>query len=129
MHSIHDRFSYSVPASAPREHPRCELRNFSTSEVTSSAKPIVTLYPRVDGILDSCADRAKRFAKESKPLHRVLPFKRKATPVGDRPDFCLARYVNTDFSRISRQTKILRSRASSMTLSDLKKNWTRLLNL
>ena len=33
--------------------------------------------------------------------------------------FLLARYVNTDFSRISRQMKILRSRASSMTLSDL----------
>ena len=48
--------------------------------------------------------------KESKPLHRVLPFKRKATPVGDRPDFCLARYVNIDFSHMSRQTKILRSR-------------------
>ena len=59
--------------------------------------------------------------QESKPLHCVLPFKRKATPVGDRPDFCLARYVNTDFSRISKQTKILRSRASSMTLSDLEK--------
>ena len=110
MHSIHNRFPYSVPASAHREHPRCELWNFfSTSEVTSSAKPIVTLYPRVDEILNSYADRATRFAKESKPLHRVLPFKRKATPVGDRPDFCLARYVNTDFSHISRQTKILRS--------------------
>ena len=67
-------------------------------------------------------------AKESKPLHCVLPFKRKATPVGERLDFCLARYVNTDFPRISRQTKILRSLASSMTLSALK-NWTRLLNL
>ena len=59
--------------------------------------------------------------KRAKPLHRVLPFKRKASPVGDQPDFCLARYVNTDFSRISRQMKILRSRASSMTLSDLEK--------
>ena len=48
--------------------------------------------------------------KESKPLHRVLPFKRKTTPVDDRPDFCLARYVNTDFSHKSRQTKTLRSR-------------------
>ena len=64
----------------------------------------------MDEILDSYADRATRFAKESKPLHRVLLFKRKATPVGDRPDFCLARYVNTDFSHMSRQTKILRSR-------------------
>ena len=29
MHCIHDRFPYSVPASAPWERPRCELRNFS----------------------------------------------------------------------------------------------------
>ena len=64
MHSIHNRFTYSVPASAPREHPRWELGYvFSTSEVTSSAKPIMTLYPRVDEILDSYADRATRFAR------------------------------------------------------------------
>ena len=55
----------------------------------------MTWYPQVDEILDSYADRATRFAKESKPLHRVLPFKRKATLVSDRPDFCLAHYVNT----------------------------------
>ena len=47
MHYIHDRFLHSVPASAPREHPRCEFEEFfSTSEVTSSAKPILTLYPQ-----------------------------------------------------------------------------------
>ena len=63
----------------------------------------------MDEILNSYEDRATRFAKESKPLHRVLSFKRKATPVGDRPDFYLARYVNTDFSHMSRQTKILHS--------------------
>ena len=33
----------------------------------------------------------------------------------------MARYINSDFSRISRQKKILCSRASSMTLSDLEK--------
>ena len=122
LHYIQDRFPHSVPASAPREPARCEFEEFfSTSEATSSAKPILTLYPRVDEILDSCADRAARYAKESKPLHRVLPFKRKATPVGDRPDFCMARYINSDFSRRSRQKKILRSRASSMTLCDLER--------
>ena len=46
LHYINDRFLHSVPASAPREHPRCEFEEFfSTSEVTSSAKPILTLYP------------------------------------------------------------------------------------
>ena len=122
MRYIHDRFLLSVPTSAPREHPRCEFEEFfSTSGGASSAKQILTLYPRVDEILDSCADRAARFAKELKPLYRVLPFKCKATPIGDRPDFCVSRYVNSDFSRISRQKTILRSCASSMTLSDLEK--------
>ena len=117
LHYIQDRFPHSVSISAPREPPRCEFEEFfSTSETTSSSKPILTFYPLVDEILDSCADRAARYAKESKPLHRVLPFKRKATPVGDRPDFCMARYLNSDFSRISRQKKILCSRASSMTV-------------
>ena len=122
LNYVQDRFPHSIPASAPRELPRCEFEEFfSTSDTTSSAKPILTLYPQVDEILDSCADRAARYAKESKPLHRVLPFKRRATPVGDRPDFCMARFLNTDFSRISRHKKILRSRASSMTLSDLER--------
>ena len=122
MHYIHDRFPHSEPASAPREPPRCEFEGFfSTLEASSSAKPTLTLYPRVNEILDSCANRAAQFAKESKPLFRVLPFKRKSTPVGDRPDFCVARYVNSDFSRIARQKTILKSRASSVSLSDLEK--------
>ena len=76
MHYIHDRFPHSEPASAPQAPPRCEFEEFfSTSEATSSGKPNLTLYPRVDEILDSYADKAARFAKESKPLHRVLPLK------------------------------------------------------
>ena len=122
MRYIHDRFPHSEPASAPQEPPRCEFEEFfSTSEASSSARPTLTLYPRVDEILDSCANRAAQLAKESKPLYRVLPFKRKSTPVGDRPDFCVAMYLNSDFSRIARQKTILKSRASSVSLSDLEK--------
>ena len=122
MHYIHDRFPHSEPASAPHAPPRCEFEEFfSTSEATSSARPNLTLYPRVDEILDSCADRASWFARESKPLHRVLPLKRRTFHVGDQPDFCSARYVNPDFSRISKQKTILKSRASSVSLSDLEK--------
>ena len=122
MHYIHDRFPHLEPASSPQEPPRCEFEEFfSTSEASSSAKPTLTLYPRVDEIIGSCADRAARFARESKPLHRVLPFKRKSAPIGDRPDFCVARYVNPYFSRISKQKTILKSRAFSVSLSDLEK--------
>ena len=102
--------------------PRCEFEEFiSTSEASSSAKPNFTLYPRVNEILGSCADRAARFAKESKPLHQILPLKRKSFHVGDKPDFCVARYLNPDFSRITKQKTILKSRASSVSLSDLEK--------
>ena len=117
---MQDRFPHSIPSAAPREPPRCEFENFfSTSETTPSAKPILNLYPRVNEILDSSADRAAQYARESKPLHRMLPLKRRSVPVGDQPDFCLARLVNPDFSRILRHKKVLRSRASSMTLLDL----------
>ena len=122
LNYVQDRFPHSIPSSAPREPPRCEFENFfSTSDSTPSAKPILNLYPRVNEILDSSADRAARYAKESKPLHRVLPLKRRNVPVGDQTDFCMARLVNSDFSRISRHKKVLRSRASSMTLSDLER--------
>ena len=121
MHSIHNRFTYSVPASAPREHPRWGLWCFfSTSEVISSAKPIVTLYPRVDEILDSHADRATRFAKESKPLHRVLPFKRKATPEAiDRIFVWLVMLIQFFLICLDRRGSYIH--ASSMTLSYLEK--------
>ena len=122
MHYIHDRFPHSEPASAPQAPPRCDFEEFfSPSEAKSSGKPNLTLYPRVDEILDSYADKAARFAKESKPLHRVLPLKCRTFHVGDRPDFCSARYLNPDFSRISKSKSILRSRASSVSLADLEK--------
>ena len=41
--------------------------------------------------------------------------------VGDQPDYCAARFLNPDFSRISKLKTILKSRASSVTLADLEK--------
>ena len=47
LNYVQDRFPHSIPASAPREPPRCEFEEFfSTSDTTPSAKPILTLYPR-----------------------------------------------------------------------------------
>ena len=40
---------------------------------------------------------------------------------GDQPDYCAARFLNPDFSRISKHKTILKSRASSVTLADLEK--------
>ena len=121
-HYIYDRFPHSQPDSALHMPPRCEFEEFfTTSEATSSAKTNLSLYPRVWEILASCADRASRFARESRPLHRVVPLKRHTFHVGDQPDFCAARFVIPDFSRITKQKTILKSRSSSVSLSDLEK--------
>ena len=81
----------------------------------------MTVYPRVAEIVDASADRAARLARESRPLHRVVPLRRKLFNVGDRPDFCNARYVNPEFSRISQNKNILKSHNASMSLLDLEK--------
>ena len=41
--------------------------------------------------------------------------------MGDKPDFCNVRFVNPDFSRISKNKTILKSRTSSVTLADLER--------
>ena len=108
LHYRHDRFPYRKQPPLLRRHRVVYSRSsFSTSEASSSVKPTLTLYPRVDEILGSCADRARSFAKESKPLHRILPFKRKSIHVTDTPVFCVDRYLDPDFSRITKQKSIL----------------------
>ena len=41
--------------------------------------------------------------------------------VGDEPDYCSARFLNPDFSLISKNKNILKTRASSVMLADLEK--------
>ena len=122
MYYIYDRFPHSQPTSAPHLPPRCEFEEFfATSEVTSSTKPNLLIYPRVSELVDASADRASCLARESRPLHRVVPLRRKMFHVGDQPDYCAARFLNPDFFRISKQKTILKSRSSSVSLSDLEK--------
>ena len=115
-------FPHSRPTSAMHLPHRCEFEEFfATSEVTSSTKPNLLIYPRVSELVDASADRASRLARESRPLHRVVPLRRRMFHVGDQPDYCTARFLNPDFSRISKQKTIFKSRSSSVSLSDLEK--------
>ena len=41
--------------------------------------------------------------------------------IGDQPDYCAARFLNPDFSRISKNKNILKTYASSVSLADLEK--------
>ena len=119
---IYDRFPLSRPSSAPHLPPRCEFEEFfATSDVTPATKQNLLIYPRVSELVAASADRASRLARESRPLHRVVPLRRRMFHVGDQPDYCAAQFLNPDFSRISKHKTILKSRASSVTLADLEK--------
>ena len=72
-------------------------------------------------LVSASADRAYRLARESRALHRVVPLKRKMFYVGDEPDYYSARYLNPDFSRISKTKNIVKTHASSVNLADFEK--------
>ena len=85
---IYDRFPHSRPASAPRLPQWCEFENFfAISDSTPASRQNLLLYPRVSELVDSSADRASRLARESRPLQRVVPLKRKMFHIGDQPDY------------------------------------------
>ena len=117
---IYNRFAHSQPSASANAPPRCEFEDFFTvADPPSAARHNLTVYPRVAEIVDSSAERASRLARESHPLHRVVPLRWKMFFVGDNPHYCNARFVNTDFSRISKHKTILKTRTSSVNLADL----------
>ena len=119
---IYDRFHHSKPSAAAHVPPLCDFESyFSISDPPSASRQFLMVYARVAEIIDASADRAAWLARESRPLHRVVPLRRKLFNVGDRRNFCNARYVNPEFSRISQNKNILKSRNASMSLSDLEK--------
>ena len=119
---IYNRFANSRPSASAQLPPRCEFESFfAVSDPPSASRQNLTVCPRVSEIIDSSSDRASLLARESRPLHRVVPLRRKMFFVGDNPDFCNARFVNPDFSRISKNKTILKSRNSSVSLADLER--------
>ena len=119
---IHDRFAHSRPSTAVHVPPRCEFEDyFAVSDPPAATRQNLTVYPRVAELVDSSAERASRLARESRPLHRVVPLRRKMFYIGDNPDYCNARYLNPNFARISKTKNILKTRISSVNLADLER--------
>ena len=79
------------------------------------------LYPRVSEIQTAASDYAANLARESRPLFKILPSKRRSLSIGDAPDFCKQRFLNADFSRICRSKSVPRSRMASVSLADLER--------
>ena len=109
---IYNHFAHSQPSASANAPSRCEFEDFFVvADPPSAARHNLTVYPRVAEIVDSSAERASRLARESCPL-RVVPLRRKMFFVGDNPNYCNARFVNPDFSRISKHKTIHKTRTS-----------------
>ena len=119
---VYDQYDSSRPFSDPAAPPRCDFEAyFAVSEPQSSLRLKLRLYPRVDELMSKSKERAAKFVRESKPLHKVIPIRRKVFPVADDPDFSAPRWLNPDFARISNNKLIAKTRYSTATFADLEK--------
>ena len=119
---IYDRFPHSKPHTAASVKPRCEYEEFfSVSDPLEPARKFMKLYPRVLEIQSTSSERAAKLSRESRPLFKILPLRRRAVSIGDDPDFCNQRFLNSDYSRICRSKSVPKSRSASINLSDLER--------
>ena len=117
---IYGRFPHSKPQAAAPSAPRCEYEPyFAVNDPPEPARKFMRLYPRVSEIQSSVHDYAANLSRESRPLFRVLPSRRREVSIGDDPDFCKQRFLNSDFVRICRSRSVSKSRMASVSLADL----------
>ena len=119
---VYDQYDESRPLSDPSAPPCCEFESyFSVAEPQSLARPRMLLYPRVVELVTQSRDRATKFARESKPLHKVIPLRWRLFPVADNLDFAAPRWLNPDFVRLTGNKNIAKTRVGAVTFSDLEK--------
>ena len=73
---IHDRFALSHTSTSAHVPPQCDFEDyFAVSDPPPFTRQNLMVYPRVAELVDSSADRASRLARESRPLHCVVPLR------------------------------------------------------
>ena len=119
---IYEWFPLSKPRSAPPTAPRCEYEAyFAVGDPPEPARKFMRLYPWVKEIRSSVHESPENLSRESHPLFRMLPSRRRAVSIGDDPNFCRQRFLNSDFSRICRSKSVSKSRMASVSLADLER--------
>ena len=119
---VYEQYEHSRPLSDPAVPPRCEFEDyFAVAEPQSTLRPKLRIYPHVTELVNKNTERAASCARESKPLYKMIPIRRKVFPVADEPDFSAPRWLNPDFTRIANHKVISKTKYSSATLADLEK--------
>ena len=119
---IYKWFPHSEPQTTASSAPRCEYESyFSIADPPEPSRKFMRLYPRVSEIQTTVREYAANLSRESRPLFRMLPSRRRAFSIGDDPEFCKQRFINSDFSRICRSKSVPKSRMASVSLADLER--------
>ena len=100
--------------------PCCELELFATADHQGSSQPKLQVYPRVE-IVSQTQDCSAKLAHESKLLHRVLPLKRRLFSVVDDQDYATLQWLNPDFTRLTGNKMIAKSRDGDVSFTDVGK--------
>ena len=116
---VYDQYDAFRPFSDSTTPPWCDFEDyFTVTEPQSSLHLKLRIYPRVDELLYKSKERVAKFARVSKPLHKIIPIRCKFFPVVEEPDFSAPNWLNPDFARISNNKVITKTRYSSATLAD-----------
>ena len=84
---ICDWFPHSKPHTAASVKPRCEYEEFFyVPDPPEPARKFMKLYPRVSEIQSTSSERAAKLSRESRPLFKILPLRRRAVSIGDDSD-------------------------------------------
>ena len=119
---IYERFPHAEPQTAASAAPRCDYEcYFAVADPPEPSRKLMRLYPRVAEIQTSVSDYAANLARESRPLFKLLPSKRRSLSIGDAPNFCKQRFFNSDYARICRSKSVPRSRMASVSLADFER--------
>ena len=114
---IYHRFPHSEPQTVASSAARCDYESFfAVAELPEPSRKLLRLYPQVAEIQSTVGVHAANLGQESRPLFRMLPFCRRAFSIGDEPDFCKQRYLNSDFSSICRSKSVPKTRMASVSL-------------
>ena len=73
----------------------------------------MTLFLRISEIHPTSSERGARWSRESRPLFKILPLRRRAVSVGNDSDFRDQRFLNSDYSCICSSKSVPESGAAS----------------
>ena len=112
---IYVRFLHSKPDNAASVKQRCEYEEFFyVSDPPEPARKFMNLYPRISEIQPTSSEHAARWSRESHPLFKILPPRRRTVSIGDDSDFCDQRFLNSDYSLICSSKSVPKSGSASI---------------